>query len=71
MNKPTQPASEPRRQFLRRCAVVGGSAAVIGAAGTGAAHVVNDEAAPTAAEPSRQGYRLTPHIQDYYNKARF
>lgn len=57
-----------RRKFLRDIATAGGLAAVAGSAGS----VV---AAPTGApQPQAQdagGYRVTPHVSKYYDKARF
>ena len=57
-----------RRKFLRDLATAGGLAAVAGSAGSVAAQ-------PAAtAEPRPKpatGYRVTPHISKYYDKARF
>lgn len=69
MKHPTQPKSEQRRDFLRQCAVLGGSATVVAAAGGVAADTLTDAPAPAAAPETPKGYRLTPHIQDYYDKA--
>ena len=62
-------ASDPRktrRSFLRDLAAVGGAAAVAGSA------VAETVPAPVAeAKPARpKGYRMTPHIRKYYDKAR-
>jgi hypothetical protein len=57
-----------RRKFLRDLAAAGGLAAVAGTAGGVAAA---QAAAPKPqARPSR-GYRVTPHVAKYYDKARF
>ena len=56
-----------RRKFLRDLAAAGGLAAVAASAGSVAA-----EPAPTAkpqAKPAT-GYRVTPHVSKYYDKAR-
>ena len=57
-----------RRKFLRDIATAGGLAAVAGSAGSVAA-----EPAATAEPPAKPatGYRVTPHISKYYDKARF
>jgi hypothetical protein len=57
-----------RRKFLRDLATAGGLAAVAGSASSVAA-----EPGATA-EPQPKpatGYRVTPHISKYYDKARF
>lgn len=56
-----------RRKFLRDLATVGGLAAVADTAGGVAAEPV------TASEPGARpatGYRVTPHVSKYYEKAR-
>ncbi|MCM2312865.1 MAG: hypothetical protein NDI84_15845 [Steroidobacteraceae bacterium] len=57
-----------RRKFLRDVATVSGLAAV---AGTTAAVVAAPATAPTAKAGRPAGYRVTPHISKYYDKARF
>jgi hypothetical protein len=62
-------ASDPRktrRSFLRDLAAVGGAAAVAGSAGAQTTTVPVVDAKPDRP----QGYRLTPHIRKYYDKAR-
>ena len=56
-----------RRAFLRDVAVAGGLAAVAGASGA-----ANDVVEPKADAPAKQrtGYRVTPHVAKYYDKAR-
>ena len=70
MNQQKQSEKLSRRGFLKSAAVAGGAA---GAATLGAQVPANvDEPAPAekAATPSK-GYRETPHIREYYAKARF
>lgn len=57
-----------RRKFLRDLAAAGGLAAVAGGAGSVAA-----EPAPAATPQAgpAAGYRVTPHVSKYYDKARF
>lgn len=59
-----------RRGFLKSAAVVGGAATAT-ALGSQVQAGVNEQT-PTAKEvtPSK-GYRETPHIREYYKKARF
>jgi hypothetical protein len=57
-----------RRKFLRDLATAGGLAAVAGSAGSVAAEPA--AAAEPQAKPAT-GYRVTPHISKYYDKARF
>ncbi|MFA7096385.1 MAG: twin-arginine translocation signal domain-containing protein [Gammaproteobacteria bacterium] len=58
---------QDRREFLKRMAVVGGAAALGGAAGNQLAAAREEPPAPAALE--KKGYRLTPHIQEYYRTA--
>jgi len=56
-----------RRKFLRDLATASGLVAVAGSAGTAAAD------APTVSKPQGgkpAGYRVTPHVAKYYDKAR-
>jgi hypothetical protein len=56
-----------RRKFLRDLAAAGGLVAVAGSAGTAVA------SAPGASQPKADkppGYRVTPHVAKYYDKAR-
>ena len=68
MTRESQGDKKSRRTFLKELAVAGGAAAVVSAAGTA-------NAAPTPAtsneKPNAKGYHLTPHINRYYEKARF
>lgn len=66
MSRETGKQENSRRSFLRGLAVMGGVTAV--AASTGA-DVVESTAKPApAAKPT--GYRVTPHVAKYYDKAR-
>ena len=56
-----------RRKFLRDLATAGGLVAVAGTAGAVAAGGTT-ATEPVAAKPT--GYRVTPHVAKYYDKAR-
>jgi nitrous oxide reductase len=56
-----------RRAFLRDIAIAGGLAAVAGSSG---ATTAADEPAADATTQKRPGYRVTPHVSKYYDKAR-
>jgi len=69
----SKPHNQNRRDFLVRGAVTVGAAASL-------AIIARSNAAPVESEPTsntpvdtkhESGYRLTPHIQEYYRKARF
>jgi len=60
---PAHPQS--RRDFLRTT-LVAGAAAVLASDSIIAA---NAEPAPTTATSEAKGYRVTPHIRDYYRTA--
>ena len=66
MKKPNQQVSQSRRKFLRDAGVTGGVAAVAvstpGAALAEAGDSHEDR-------KTREGYRLTKHILDYYKSA--
>lgn len=63
--------SEKRREFLKGVLIGSGAAAV--AIASGGALAAPEDAAPAAAAPEdgKQGYRVTPHIAEYYEKAQF
>lgn len=65
MNKPKQTWSRTRRDFLRGAVATGGAAAV---AALAPGHVAAEPAEPEAGngKGQGQGYRLTPHIVEYY-----
>jgi hypothetical protein len=56
-----------RRKFLRDLATASGLAAVAGSAGAVVAAPAV-ESKPQATRPA--GYRVTPHVSKYYDKAR-
>ena len=59
-----------RRNLLKGFAVAG---TAVTAAAAGAASVATQEVeqAAASATPEAKGYRLTPHVAEYYRKARF
>lgn len=67
MSKKALSESNNRREFLKGLATVGGATAL--AAVTGSA-VAAEPAAKPADKPQAEGYRVTPHIRAYYDKAR-
>jgi len=68
MSRDTGTRDNSRRSFLRGLAVMGGVTAV--AASTGAETVAPGVEAQK--QPGKaQGYRVTPHVAKYYDKARF
>lgn len=69
MNSSESKQMPNRRALLKGFAVAGTAVTAVAA---GAASVVQQDEAVTAAGPeSTKGYRETPHIQEYYRKARF
>lgn len=66
MSRETGKQENSRRSFLRGLAVMGGVTAV--AASTGAEVVEASPQVKPAAKP--EGYRVTPHVAKYYDKAR-
>lgn len=70
MKRKTGRGRSSRREFLQGAVLAGGAATV--AASAGAALLEPSPPAPAeAATAPAQGYRLTPHIRQYYEKARF
>jgi hypothetical protein len=70
MDRPSENRQKGRRTFLKTIALLGGSAAVLAARkGFAAKPSVNRKPSGESAVPS-QGYRLTPHIRKYYERAR-
>jgi len=67
MTRDLRETKTDRRAFLRDLAVAGGLAAV---AGSSAAATSAAEPGAAAPAPKRPGYRVTPHISKYYDKAR-
>lgn len=58
-----------RRAFVKLAAVTGGTIAVTGVSAK--EPLSGPELPASTAKPSDKGYHLTPHIQTYYDKARF
>lgn len=69
MTRKSQPTQPSRRKFLKDIAVAGGAAAV--AASTVTARAAEGGPPPAVDESTDRGYRLTPHVRRYYEKARF
>ena len=59
-----------RRQFLKGMAATGGGAALAGVA-TSSRAVTPQSETEQEKKPASQGYRLTEHVRQYYDKARF
>lgn len=57
-----------RREFLKGV-LVGSGAAVVAVASGGALGASEPKQAAVAPKPESQGYRVTPHILDYYKTA--
>ena len=60
-----------RRGFLKGAAIVGGAAAVSTLSQGVTADTQIVEKPAKAADDKPKGYRMTPHIREYYEKARF
>lgn len=71
MSKKAKPATSNRREFLKGVAVMGGTAALALVSQAQASEVAPDVAKQDVATPESKGYRVTPHVAEYYNKARF
>lgn len=67
MTRDLRDRTNPRRKFLRDLAAAGGLAAIAGPAGVTA---VAQAAKPGTPAGKPAGYRVTPHISKYYDKAR-
>lgn len=64
--------SKKRRDFLKG-ALIGSGAAVVAIASGGAIAAPEDKEDSVTAQPKAgpQGYRVTPHVAEYYKKAQF
>lgn len=70
MSKHGNPVPTSRREFLRHCAAIGG-VTVLAATVPDAVHSGSkNEVTPGGARKRAQGYRETPHVREYYAKAR-
>ncbi len=58
-----------RRKFLKDLAVAGGATAAVMV--SGGAQAAELEAAEAGAAKADEGYKVTPHVETYYRKARF
>ena len=68
----TRSVNEGRRGFLKGMAAIGGGAAVAAAANAAVADTQpSSNLEHAVGNPQPRGYKLTPHIQRYYEKARF
>lgn len=65
-----KPDAANRRNFIKLAVATGGAATVAGSGVVSAALPEQEEVA-VAPEKEQKGYRLTAHVQEYYNKARF
>ena len=65
-SKSTRP---DRRRFLKRLGMVTGAGALLAMGARSTTHADTDADANTAQARQGQGYRLTPHIRSYYEKA--
>lgn len=69
MRSKAKPTRTSRREFLKGAAVMGGAATLAVVARGGAAAA--PQGSRVAAPPDKpKGYHVTPHIQQYYDKAR-
>lgn len=66
---PSKKVNSRRRTFVKLAAVTGGTIAVTGISAK--EFLPRPELPASAASPPARGYHLTPHIQSYYDKARF
>ena len=72
MSKRSKPVKKSRRDFLLQGAAVAGGAATLALVGrTGASEPQTHAVERNASKPASKGYHVTPHIQEYYDKARF
>lgn len=70
MSERRKVADSSRRNFLKGVAVAGGAAAVTAGARAAVEADTDTDEEQSQASASR-GYRVTPHIAKYYEKARF
>jgi len=66
MSRKPRRESRSRREFLKELVAAGGATAVAAVSGQALA----ESPGKPAARSGSRGYRLTPHISTYYQKAR-
>lgn len=71
MSKRPETVRPSRRTFLKGVVAAGGTASVLAAGSAAVAEVEQAPVADNTAKAQAKGYRLTPHIAEYYKKARF
>ena len=69
MTEMKKPVRSDRRKFLKDLAVAGGATAAVVA--TGGAHAAEVAAEEPVEAKTEAGYQVTPHVETYYEKARF
>lgn len=65
------PGQKGRREFLVKGMAAVGGAAVVAMTGGRKRTPVEESPAMISHAAESQGYRMTPHIREYYEKARF
>ena len=60
-----------RRAFLKDVVLAGGATAMAAAAGGALAAAPDRDASAPEDQSADSGYRVTPHVKAYYDKARF
>lgn len=69
MTEVKKPVRSDRRKFLKDLAVAGSATAAVVA--TGGAQAMDVETADAVEAKTDSGYKVTPHVETYYQKARF
>lgn len=69
MRKQSNPVTASRRRFLKGLAAAGSVATVATIAKVGGVNA-QEEAMEAVPQSEKTGYHLTPHIREYYEKAR-
>jgi hypothetical protein len=63
--------NEGRRAFLKDVVLAGGATAMAAAAGGALAAAPDRDVSAPEENSAESGYRVTPHVKAYYDKARF
>lgn len=66
MKNKRQLKDQERREFIKKSTLAGAAVATTTLASTAAIAEVSEE---IAVEPEQKGYRLTPHVMEYYKSA--